>query len=246
MGGLGKSFALVIFLILAGTSLMMIKSVSAQSTTPEPTSLPVIIATQTPTPSSTPTNPNPTPVSNIALDYSEVSRATVGSDTRLVLAINAKYNFGDAVTISFDEFLLNVLTERGGLEPFPIMMHTDDARPLETGNVIIGDTNRGANFQLTFSFPTIQYNINGQAPFATYQLVYDAYTATYYSSPTPISPSTISTYTTKPASSYLNLNSRQIALTLFIIVCILVLVVAVFMRRRSMKHDAVYSANNSQ
>ena len=244
-GWLGKSFALFVAIILTTTSLMIVTSASAQSATPESTPHPVIIATQTPTPSSSPTIPTPTPVSNIALDYSEVSRETVGSDTRLVLTVNAEYNFGDSVTISFGEFRLNVLTERGGLEPYPIMMHTDDAKPLETGDVIVGRTNKEATFQLTFIFPTMQYNINGPAPFTTYQLVYDAYTATYYSSPTPVSPYTTPTYTPKPAGSYLNFNSRQIAFALFIILCILVLVVAVFMRRRSMKQDVVHSTNYS-
>jgi hypothetical protein len=176
MGSISKSFALILIQIIAMSSLsfMLVKPANAT---------PVIIATPTPSPTPEPT-PVVTPTSNIALDYNEISRASDGDDTILVLTVNARYNFGDAVTLNYQDFVLWILTVRGGLAPLNLMMHTGDARPIETGSVTIGSISAKVDFTLTFRFLTIQNNFDGPHEFTSYELVYNANSATS-SSPTP-------------------------------------------------------------
>jgi hypothetical protein len=151
-------------------------------------SSPVIIVTPTPPQIPTPT-PTPTPTRNIALDYSEVSRATEGVDTRLVLAVNATYNFDGPVTIYLQDFTLNIAVERGGPPAGqPRDLYTGTAKPIETGSVTIDSNSGKVDFQLTFMFSTLQNNTEGKTPFTNYQLLYSGSTTTASPSPTPTVP----------------------------------------------------------
>ena len=176
------SLALVLILAVSSLSLLMVKPASAQSSS-------VIIVTTTPTQIPTPA-PTPTPARNIALDYSEVSRAIEGVDTRLVLTVNATYNFGEPVTINFQNFTLNIAVERGG--PPPIQpgdfIYTGTAKSIETGSVTIDSNSNADSFQLTFVFSTLQNNTEGQTPFTNYQLLYSGSTTTASPSPAPTVP----------------------------------------------------------
>jgi hypothetical protein len=184
MGRISKGFSLlfVVILVVSSLSLLIVKPANAQSS-------PVIIVAPTPTLTST-SAPTPTPTRNIAMDYSEISRASEGVDTRLVLAINVKYNFGEPVTINFQNFTLNIAVERGG--PPPIQpgdfIYTGTAKPIETGSVTIDSNSNEDSFQLAFEFPTMQENVHGQTPFTNYQLVYSGSTTPASPSPTPTVP----------------------------------------------------------
>jgi len=181
MGKIAKTFAFTLILTMAISSvgLLTVKPASAQSS-------PVIIVTPSPTPVPT-LAPTPTPTSNIALNYSEVSRTSEGVDTILVLAVTAEYNFGQAVTINFQDFTLDIAVERGG--PPPIQpgseIYEGTAKPLETGNVTLDSNSRQNSFQLTFEFSTLQDNLYGQTPFTGYELVYSGSTTTASPSPSP-------------------------------------------------------------
>jgi hypothetical protein len=146
---------------------------------------PVRIVTPTPEPTLRPTS-TPTPTSNVALDYSEVDRTTEGAYTTLVLAVNSTYNFGGAVTIDFQKFILNIAVERGGPPPVQAgdFIFTGTAKPIENGTATI-DSNHAPDFQLTFVFSTLQNNAHGQTPFTNYELVYSGSTSATSSSPTP-------------------------------------------------------------
>jgi len=155
----------------------MIKPTDAQSS-------PVIIITPTPEPLPTPT-PTQAPTRNIAMDYSEISRTSEGENTRLVLAVNASYNFGEPVTINFQDFTLNIAVERGGpLAGQPENLFTGTAKPNETGKIILDESNSELAFQLTFVFSTLQNNAHGQTPFTIYELVYSGSTTGPSPSPT--------------------------------------------------------------
>ena len=182
MSNNNKLFSIVLVISLAFSVLVMAGPPLVQST-------PVDIVSPTPEPTPGPT-PTPISTSNIALDYSEVSRTNEGVDTRLVLSVNASYNFGQALTINFQDFTLNIAVERGG--PPPIQpgdfIYTGTAKPIETGNVTIDSNNREDVFQLTFEFSTLQNNAHGQTPFTNYQLAYSGSTTTASPSPTPTVP----------------------------------------------------------
>ncbi len=147
-------------------TLLVVKPANAQTST-----YPVIIASPTPTPY-TQATPAPTPTSNIALSYNEVSRMVIDNDTKIVLAINAHRNFGGNVTLNYADFVLQILTDRGGLTPEDTLMQTGHAKPAETENVNVSINNSEVNFELTFTFPTIQNSFGGQWAFRTYQLTY--------------------------------------------------------------------------
>jgi hypothetical protein len=144
----------------------MVKPVSAQSS-------PIIIATPIPTTYVSPA-PAPTPTRNIALSYSEISREITVDDTQLVLAVNTHYNFGDSVTLDFQDFVLNIITNiTHGIPPMVFEEHTGDARPKETGNINIGSANREANFSLTFQFHTMRNTFYGETKqFTSYEVVF--------------------------------------------------------------------------
>lgn len=176
-----RNFILVIVLMLAVSLFVILRPASAQSS-------PVIIVTPTPTSIATQAS-TPTPTNNVAMDYNEVNRTSEGVDTRLVLAVNARYNFGGPVTIDFQSFTLNIAVERGG--PPPIQqgdyIFTGTAKPIETGTVTL-DSNNSESFQLTFEFPTMQPNAHAQTPFTNYQLAYSASPTTASPAPTPTAP----------------------------------------------------------
>jgi hypothetical protein len=179
MSKIGKTFALFLILIMAVSclTLLMAKSTNAQAMTVQPMSSPVIIATPTPTPmptdAPTPT-PSPTPIPNVSLDYAEISKTTEGNDTVVVLRITATYNFGDTIIYDYPNFVLDIQTSRGGLEPYPIYLLTGTAKPLQTGSVTVDSNNRIADFTLTFRFSTIQNSFGGPIHFAYYELVYNS------------------------------------------------------------------------
>jgi hypothetical protein len=213
MGNISKSFTLILVVLLGLSSLIVVESASAQSAT----SYPVIIATPSPTPyvyvSPAPT---PTPTSNIALSYSEVSRDTVGDDTRIVLAVNAQYNFGDSVTFNYQDFVLNIFRPRGGVPiAAKILLHTSDANPQESGSITIGSTNPEADFTLTFIFSTMQEGFEGPVEFSSYQLVYNSNTESVtpsvasVASPTPTEPPT-TTPSLTPANISLSMNQTSL------------------------------------
>lgn len=182
MSRLGKYLVEFIVVILAVTSLNIANPSFAQS-------YPVIIASPTPEPTLHPT-PTPTPTNNIALDYSEISRATEGSNTRLVLAVDATYNFGEQITINFQDFTLNIAVERGGPPPIQAgdYIFTGTAKPIETGSITIDSSDSEAAFQLTFVFSSLQNNAHGQTPFTNYELVYSGSTTTTSPTPSPTVP----------------------------------------------------------
>ncbi len=175
-----KLFPIVLLIALAFFVLVMDSPTPAQST-------PVVIATPKPMPIAQPTS-TPTPTSNIALDYTEVSRANQGDNTRLVLAVKATINSGE-VTINFQNFILNIAVERGGPPPIQAgdFIYTGTAKPVETGNVTI-DSYGGESFQLTFEFATLQNNAHGKTPFTNYELVYSGSITAASPSPSPSVP----------------------------------------------------------
>jgi hypothetical protein len=208
MNRTSKSFAIVIILMaISSLSLIVVKPANAQSITILPVSNPVIIATPTPTPRPTPfpITPSPTPVPNVSLDYDEVSQTTQGSETVVTLRVMATYNFGDTTTYDFKNFVLDIRTSRGGLEPYPIYLLTGTANPLESGSVTVGSNNRIADFTLTFRFSTIQNSFGGPIHFAFYELVYNSNAVSTITSeqtpkPTP-TPIQITTPTPSPNQS---------------------------------------------
>jgi hypothetical protein len=182
MARLGKYPTILLVVILAVTSLNIANSSFAQS-------YPVIIASPTPEPTLHPA-PTPTPTNNIALDYSEISRATEGSNTRLVLAVNVTYYFGEQIMINFQDFTLNIAVERGGPPPIQAgaYIFTGTAKPIESGSITIDKSNNEDAFQLTFVFSTLQNNAHGQTPFTNYELVYSGNTTTTTPTPSPTVP----------------------------------------------------------
>ena len=152
--------------------ILMVETTSVQSK-------PVVIVTPKPAPEPT-AAPTPTPITNIALDYNQVSIDEGNETTVVVLGVNVRYNFGEEVTLDYQDFLLNIFRERGGvpLGNFSWLLHTHDAIPVEVGSVTVGDNNREAYFELTFSFSTMQSGFEGPVKYDSYQLVYngDIYT----------------------------------------------------------------------
>jgi hypothetical protein len=142
-----------------------------ESIIPGPTSYPVRIVPPTPTPTSSPA-PTATPTRNIALSYNEVSNTTIGNFTKIVLTVNAQYNFGNPVTLNYQDFVLDVLTIHGALPPVGWLL-TDSVGPFEAGNVTLDNSSRVADFQLTFEFPTMQHSVDGPYPFGKYELEYN-------------------------------------------------------------------------
>jgi hypothetical protein len=219
---MSKLAALLFISMLAVSSLIMVETAFAQAS-------PVIIATPTPppTPTPAPVAPTPTPTRNIALDYSEISRASEGNNTRLVLAVTATYNFGGPVTIVFQSFTLNIAVERGGPPPFiqpGDFWYTGTANPLETGTVTLDSNNSEESFQLTFVFSTLQPNTEGQTPFTNYQLVYSGSTTTASPSPTPTA---TSSPVPTPTSSQEPPQTEQIKPILNMAIVVAVIIVAV-------------------
>jgi len=152
---------------------------------------PVLIVTPTPAPTPTPTplTPTPTPTSNIALDYSQVSINEGAETTTVVLAVKATYNFGESVTLHYQDFLLNIFRPRGGVPSgADMMLHTADASPAETRSVTLSHDNREANLRLTFSFTTMQSGFEGPIKYSSYQLVYNEDLATATPEPSPSVP----------------------------------------------------------
>jgi hypothetical protein len=166
-----KYFFILLFSAFAVTSIAITQCTAAQSTPKSSTQIPTL-------------------TSNIAIDYSEVSRTTEGANTKLVLAVDVKYNFGEPVTINFQNFTLNIAVERGG--PPPIQpgdfIYTGTAKPIENRSVTIDSNDSEDSFQLTFKFPTLQNNAHGQTFFTNYQLVYSGNTNTASPFPTPTVP----------------------------------------------------------
>jgi hypothetical protein len=169
----------VFFIVIL--SVLLTETVSVESK-------PVAIVTPTPapTPTATPQPPTTTPTTNIALDYNQVSIDEGNETTIVVLGVNVKYNFGANVTLNFQDFLLNIFRERGGvpLGNFSWHLHTYDAIPVEIGSVTVGNSNREAYFELTFSFSTMQDAFEGPVKYDSYQLVYNGNVYTE-SNPTP-------------------------------------------------------------
>ena len=170
---------LVVVLVVSSLSLLMVRPASAQSSnaiivTPTPTLIPALI-------------PTPITASNFALSYSEVSRASQGNDTQLVLDVTARYNSGEPVTINFQSFNLNIGVGQGENLIFPY-----NAKPIESGTLITDSNTAEKSFYLTFVFPTYGYR---QSHFSSYQLVYfDGTTIALATSSTPtITPSPIPT-----------------------------------------------------
>jgi hypothetical protein len=119
----------------------------------------------------------PSPTLNITptvtITYNELSRETLGIDTEIVLSVNLTHNSGSSVTLYDNQFILNILTLRGGINPPGMSEITDQVKPMENGNVTVGSAHSKANFLLTFEFPTMQENLNGPYPFNSYQLTYN-------------------------------------------------------------------------
>jgi len=221
MGKIGKTFASFLILIMAFSclSLLMVKSASAQST-------PVIIVSPTPAPTPTP-SPAPTPTSNIALNYSEVNMTSQGSNTILVLVVTAQYNFGGAVTLNYTDFTLNIFTVRGGLAPPAMMMNTGNAKPAQIGVVTLNSENRKANFELTFTFATMQENFDGPHVFSSYQLTYTGSATS--TSPTPTSTPTPTPTPTPMSTATIPEFATWIVLPLF---AVMILLSFVFARKK--------------
>ena len=136
-------------------------------------------------------------------DYQEISQTTEGTETVVTLQVTATYNFGDAITYDYQNFVLNIRTPRGGLEPYPMYLLTGTAKPFQTGSVTIGSSNTHATFTLTFRFSTIQSSFGGDIHFAFYELVYNSNTISPSTPQPTISPSPIPTAqpTTTPSQT---------------------------------------------
>jgi hypothetical protein len=188
MARLGKYLTICLVIFLTLCSLLIVDSISAQTT--QSANIPIIITTPTPTPSPILT-PAPTPTSNIALGYNEVSRQTIGDDTKILLEVNAQYNFGNAVTLNYQNFNLTIITNAThGIPPVTFREQTGIAKPLETGSVTIDSTNRAANFSLTFQFQTKRETFYGDIlDFTGYDVTYTENTNSLNSvSPSPTVP----------------------------------------------------------
>jgi hypothetical protein len=223
MGSISKGFSLLLVVILAVSSLIMVESANAQTSKIQPLSNPVILAPSTPPPTPTPMpTPVVTPTRSIAIDYDEVSRTTEGANTILTLNVNARYNFGDTAIFNFQDFILNIFTDvTHGLPPTVFHEHSIDVSPIETGSITVGDTNKEANFQLTFNFPTMQTTFYGdEQDFTSYELAYTGSTAISSLPPqTPI--------TTSPTPANPNLSLNLSSLTAIGIVAVIVALVAI-------------------
>jgi hypothetical protein len=135
---------------------------SSETSNPQSGSFPSTAPTITPQP--TASHPLGAPYN---LSYTELTRETVGNDTRIVVIINAQYNWGDFATIYYQGFNLQVFIVQGGLA-LNMMVNSDNVRPLEEGQVTINGSNSTANFQLLFEFPSMQYNSDGPVPFSQF------------------------------------------------------------------------------
>lgn len=248
-----KQLVLAAIILLIGSNFV---AGFAQAIPTQLISSPVIIATPTPTPMPTsppaPT-PSPTPIPNVSLDYEELSRTTEGEETVVTLQVTATYNFGEAMTYDYQNFVLEIRTSRGGLEPFPIYLLTGTAKPFETGSVTVGSSNTYATFTLTFRFSTIQNSFGGAIPFA-YELVYNSNTISSSTpeptifpsaSPTPIA-SSIATSTETPTSTPnqiwgnpsvfgLDFNWLEVALVVAVGVVVALLVVVIALQGKRIR-----------
>ena len=60
-----------------------------------------------------------------------------------------------------------------------VMIHSDTVTSCEQGQFILNGTNSVANFQLSFEFPSMQYNSDGPVPFpqfGSYDIQYEGTT----------------------------------------------------------------------
>ncbi|MCW3999160.1 MAG: hypothetical protein NWE93_02865 [Candidatus Bathyarchaeota archaeon] len=139
-------------------------------TRPSPTPTPLPTQAVTPPPGAYVTVPD----NNVTVTYSEHSRQTneAADTTTVVLTVEAQYA-GEAVTLSYNRFVLSILTSRGGLEPYPIYLQSALAYPKEAGSVTVSQANPQASFTLSFEFSTHQQSSqDGMLPFHSYELKY--------------------------------------------------------------------------
>ncbi len=131
-------------------------------------------------PSTPPANPSftkPTPTITLQppgtpyyLSYTELKRETVENETKIIITINAQYNWGNPTSIDYQRFRLDVFIIQGGLAFMfgNLTINSDTVAPLEHGQYTISATNQAANFQLTFQFPDMQNNSDGPVPFSQF------------------------------------------------------------------------------
>lgn len=122
----------------------------------------------TPAASPIPTN---TFTNNVNLSYWEGSRTEVGTNTRLVLVVNATLISGDSVTILNSKFFLYVWVQsEDGLYHLMMWRHFD---PIDSGAVTLDSADRSAVFLVTFEFPTRVMGWDGYfVSFSSYSLNY--------------------------------------------------------------------------
>jgi hypothetical protein len=175
-----KSAIIIIAVLLVITSLsiginigLFWSTQSSVTSSPQPESYPSTVPAITPQPTA-----NHPPGAPYNLSYTELSRETIGNDTRIVVTIKAQYNWGESVTINYQGFNLRVFIVQGGLA-LNMMINSDNVRPNEEGQVTINSSNSTANFQLSFEFPSMQYNSDGPVPFSqfgSYDIQYEGTT----------------------------------------------------------------------
>lgn len=225
MEKIGRTFALMLILMVATSSVALLtaKSAGAQTSSIQLMSNPVILSPSTPPPTPTfaPT-PVVTPTRSIAIEYDEAGRTTEGANTILSLSVSVKYNFGNASIFSFQDFVLNVFTDIShGIPPTLMHEHSRDVRPTETGSITVGSTNKKADFQLIFIFPTIQTTFyQEKLHFTSYELTYTGSLPISSLPPqTPITPN--------PTSANADLSVNLLLLTIMGIVAVIIALVAV-------------------
>ncbi len=120
--------------------------------------------------------PKPTsPPTEVAIAYSEQSRTTIGSNTKIVLLVNVTLTDGESASLDFSDFILRVYVPRGGVpSPAPLEMQYTSAQPKESGSITIeSGVSKKVSFPLTFEFPTMGKNFDDNTVhFSSYQLEY--------------------------------------------------------------------------
>ena len=129
-----------------------------------------------PQPSQVTSTPTPTSLSTkMTIVYSEQSRATIGSNTRMVIFVNATLTNGNSVSLSYNFFTLRLYVPRGGVLGTSFEMQYASVEPKESGSITVeSEGSRRVSFRLTFEFPSKGENFDDNlVPFSSYQLGYE-------------------------------------------------------------------------
>jgi hypothetical protein len=149
----------VLSLVLSVTAVVLLVTKNSDNTlgpeatsTPAPTTSPAASGTPSTTNTPTPTV-SPSSDASLSLSYSEASRQSEGSNTKVVLSVNITYQKGGAVTLSYSQFYLQLYAPR-----MVVLMYVGTVNPQNSGTFTLGPSHSTEVFQLTFEFPTESFN----------------------------------------------------------------------------------------